>query len=50
MDRWRCYEEEWADNPYYEDMAAHHWGFHKAKTEVEIPMTQEEYFKKFPKK
>jgi hypothetical protein len=47
MERWRAYEDEWADAPFIDDLAAHYLGFHKAKQPAEVPMTVEEYFKKY---
>lgn len=48
MDRWRALEEEWRENPDVEDLYAHVSGYHKAKNSEPVPMTKEEYFKKYP--
>jgi hypothetical protein len=47
MERWRAYEDEWRSSPHIDDLAAHWSGWHKAQAPVEIPMTVEDYRRKF---
>lgn len=49
MDRWRAYETEWSEHPDMEDLYAHVSGWHKAKNSEPVPMTEEEFFKKYPR-